>query len=739
MAAHSTPPKLPLPTDVEKAEWFGYVQSTSSPSGTRLGQVRPLAARMRRDDPWHVVPGAHLEKVPVDATKGTFPTRGTFFSISLPEGYPDGSYVTFRVGLNPKDEKDRYLVVTSSVHAAVQVVDVGEGGFSPGLRDALARGTWRAPSPVIGNVLFLDGEAAFGPVPLRRTFDGYQIATTKANTREVEVHPGFGPAHASPVDTPDGPILLAHPGIPARAGSVFVESDLEAARLLINRFLNLDRKAAAATGVFQKAFKEYVDVAGAHVFGPREQDVAVRTTHYAAHVRELLSRAVAYEEFRDETIEALKAQPALEAELEAVRAQAELETRARVEAELSDVLAKATAATQELAAAEAKRRELEDGHAARVQELDVEFAAYEAATVARLREIAASPSQLFAEAVGARALGALAQGAQATTAGAHGSIVATAGAGRPPLPEVKALADLPAAVDRLRVSLQQCGFDSGAGDVLVGALLASRVPVVTGPYAFDLVHAFADTFCGGLVAWASAQYAPMDPDSWLRTPLGPASAWGPFGTVAELLEGAHEHDRLFLVAIDGIDRAPAETFASPVFRSFADDRCRLVLPTARGPVSESWPSNVLLVTTAELGTTTFPLSPAAWVHGALVPGPWTRVAREASTGNRVLPPDVWYTALEGVREAVDSIRNVPTWLAGADTDELVVRETLASMAVGRGRVSAERNAFVAAVLPLLADRDEAEIEEVISQADFPDDMATKLLGLAKRLASRPTL
>ncbi len=735
MTTNPVLPKLPLPTDAENVEWFGHVYSTSSPSGTRLGQVRPLAARPRRDGPWHVVPGARLEKVPVDATKDAFPTRGTFFSIALPEAYPDGSYVTFRVERNPKDDKDHYLVLNASVDAAVQVVDVGEGGFSPGLRDALARGAWRAPYPIFGEVLFKDGETAFGPVALMKTADGYQIATVGSKTPEAEVRPGFGAAHASLVDTIYGPVLLAHPPLPTKAGSVFVESDLEAARLLINRFLNLDQKAATATGVFRKAYKEYVDVVGAHVFGPREQDAAVRTKHYAAHVRELLTRVVAYEEVRDELLKLLAAQPELETGLAVVRARAEAEARAAVETELSETFANVAAAKSELAAAEARRKELEEGHADRVRELGLEFDAHEAAALGRLREIAASPERLFAEAVGARALSVLTSGPRLSPAD-EGS--GDEDRGSRVLPDVKTLNDLAAALKRLRASLETSGFVPSAGDALVGALLALRVPVVTGPYASDLVHAFADTFCGGAVAWASAHYAPAEPDGWLRTPLGPASEWGPFATVADLIADARVHDRLFLVAIDGVDRAPAESFASPVFRCFADDRRRLVLPTSRGTVSEAWPANVLLVTTAELGATTFPLSPAAWVHGALVPGPWARSERSPSPGSRALTPAAWYAAVEGAQAAVASLGAVPPWLVDADADGLVLRETLASMALGRDGPTAERDAFVAAVLPVLAARGEAEVASRLALGGFPDEVAARLVSLAKRLSLNAT-
>lgn len=722
-----TLPQLLPPVRPEKTDWFGQLLDTTLHDGARLGCVRPLAGRPGGTGPWEGVEGANLQRVPEAATRQYFPSRGVFFSWGLPEAIPDKAYVTFRVEQNKnRGERDEFVVLRSTVELAVQVIDLGEDGFTPRVRDALARGTWGGPSVSCRRVLFRTGSEGFGPVGLVRTDVGYRIDQPEENAM-IDYRPGVESGHASRVLTPEGTIQVVTEKLPAVQGVVFVERHEDAAERTLKRLRKVDRPLAEALGVTAQVFKTYVEAVANHAFSSARESVPSR--FHAEHVEELAAVLSQDSLLMEEAIAVLRAQPDVAEALERERDEVRAAVRLEMEASLQEARSEVAAGREQVEALEVKRAALERDVEARRAALESEVQGYEAALGLRLRALAEEPARLFAEAAFVKAALGVVGGATLEAAGeAEGDGPAPQDGG---WKAAEVLTKVDEAVTRLSRAVDWAGFSPSVGCAVLGALLARKVPVVTGPYAGDLLHAVADVVGGGQVAWVTVHPAWPRPEAWLETPLG--EGWGPFSTLADLLAGAETLDRTFVVGLDGIDRAAVETFASSVFRVYADRRRRLVLATRGGARVVAWPSNVLLVATAELGATTFPLTPGAWAHGMLVPGPAERSEKPRQVKARTLTREAWREAEAAVFDEEFGLDAAPAWLRPEGVDRYAVGSVLAGMNAVLSPEEAQVATWWGGTLPALLAGGRDEVEAKAGEASLSESDRRRLEGLVARL------
>ncbi|GER89765.1 hypothetical protein KDW_39270 [Dictyobacter vulcani] len=186
----------------------------------------------------------------------------------------------------------------------------------------------------------------------------------------------------------------------------------------------------------------------------------------------------------------------------------------------------------------------------------------------------------------------------------------------------------------IRKAFTKQGFAPNIATILHSSFLAGVVPTLVGEDAFSILQIYADLAARGRSLWI-----PISPTQILPTDL--------IGTVdiahhifvphqsglADLLLDAQEHtDNLYLVVLEGINKAAIDTYLMPLLTCYIESAAETQIHSLHifhpATVNDSdpyntlhtlhWPKNVLLATTLADGVSVFPPPPSFWDYSMLI-------------------------------------------------------------------------------------------------------------------------
>lgn len=299
--------------------------------------------------------------------------------------------------------------------------------------------------------------------------------------------------------------------------------------------------------------------------------------------------------------------------------QADLHAQAAVDAELAR-------RRQELATLDARLAE-------RRRQLEADVDLLDASLTERIAEITRRPSEALAQIAILRA----ALGAQVTLGERHPTTTETIA---PPCSVLRSgepqVEDQEQLVKAARRAAQAASEPPSLGTSIHGALLCGLVPVLSGPGALHALEAYGNVAVGGRVLTVTVPPTALEPADLLGR-LDPSTrrmVVHPSGLL-DLLIFANQHEqreRLFLVVLEGLNRAAADAYLLPILACYESARgcgsqrtLHLVHPAAlakgdayAAAAQLAWPTNVLLAGTIIEGGATVPLPPAIWAHATLI-------------------------------------------------------------------------------------------------------------------------
>ena len=265
------------------------------------------------------------------------------------------------------------------------------------------------------------------------------------------------------------------------------------------------------------------------------------------------------------------------------------------------------------------------------------------------------------------------------------------------------------------------GLSPTIARVLHAGFLSGVVPVVAGRRSLDALDAYSYCATGGQSLWLPISPTTIDPVDLFGRQSQVSDRFTPHaGGLLDLLLRAEETDDLFLVILDGLNRAAVESYLLPVLACYtrrAGEHLRRELPVLHAstvPVGSGyeaaqrlrWPANVLLAGTLVDGSTVLPLPRSLWDDAALVHmGSFELDQTFAGETGRSLSPvttvsrsmwDSWHAQPPG--PAADGVLNLlHSW--GVPTNERVGRFVEAVCGWGADRNAAAVAAITHIVLP----------------------------------------
>lgn len=178
-------------------------------------------------------------------------------------------------------------------------------------------------------------------------------------------------------------------------------------------------------------------------------------------------------------------------------------------------------------------------------------------------------------------------------------------------------------------------FESAVGRRLHAAFLSGAMPVLAGDASYEAVESYAHCTAGGRLLWIPIPATIIEPSDLLGRFSMETGQFTPHPSgLLDLLLHARGSDELYVVALDGINRAPIDAYLNPLLSLYSDVRLEehrrrmlSLLPAGaielNSPYSAAaqlaWPSNVLLAGIWSEGALGLPTPPTFWNAAALIP------------------------------------------------------------------------------------------------------------------------
>jgi hypothetical protein len=634
----------------------------------------------------HVFDSARQEWVCLSNPAEEFPTRGQVIWLGAFEEVKERTLWRFMTEPNPRsDASDRSKIVPTTAQPVVELLDLRGRGDLDDLRRVMTSSGMSWPAPVAGKVLmWLMRDTIVGPVPIvvgkaqgtirledetcqnplrrvRLAQDGSSvrpqgIVDTKGRTRWIVP----ARAHVENVGwldwAPDGVIV-------GRALRRVREIDSEYAETLgltaatVERMvekLNLDGTDGDGD-LDRQRFERAARILQQRKQSPqfaRELTDVVRSLpgvreDLERHSREVraAAKAKADEEAKAIMEEALRLHDEARTEAERVRR----ESREALDRDLSEKRSELERLSRDVeeqrATIQVLRHEEETQRAA----LDAQVGSLGSELEARLSALLEKPEHALAEVAliraASRLFGVVAPGALPTNArGTHRETPRAASSSPSHVlaafmnaaPGAERIAAAAEVRKPLRDLLRAVGVSTSVAWPLHASLLGGLVPLVTGEEGFAALTAYAAGVAGGRLLWVPTSPALLEPRDLLGRvdPATRSVVPEPNGLLDLLMTAAATED-LYLVVLDGINRAPIEAFLLPLLACYRDAwrlgpgvarSLSIAHPNAvdeadpyRQAVGLRWPPNVLLAGTLVGGIATLPLPPDLWSFATFVP------------------------------------------------------------------------------------------------------------------------
>jgi hypothetical protein len=214
---------------------------------------------------------------------------------------------------------------------------------------------------------------------------------------------------------------------------------------------------------------------------------------------------------------------------------------------------------------------------------------------------------------------------------------------------------------------------------LHAALLSGLLPVLAGVAAYEVLECYAKCAAGGRLLWLPVPATVLDPSDLLGRFNLTSMRFAPQPNgLLDLLLCAQSSEELFIVVLDGVNRAPIDAYLGPLLALYADawlepGRRRslsLVHPSAveqtawAAAARLTWPPNVLLAAIWTDGLVSAPPPVSFWDAAALIQVDRDATSPvsarwEAETNLSTAPFAIWQRwRSEGNREAVPTSSEV---------------------------------------------------------------------------------
>jgi hypothetical protein len=405
------------------------------------------------------------------------------------------------------------------------------------------------------------------------------------------------------------------------------ELDWAPAQLVLKRLLREIRKNDELNqrlGLTNKAIRDAVEAF------PTDQSevVAQRVARARAFIKNAERVQAELQSFETE----LLAVPTVAARI----ANAEREGRAQAKAKVEQEYAE-EAVDREMRRRADELSALEAQIAERRRELDAQLSHADATISARVAEMIAKPAEALAQVALVRA--ALGNGYHESRNG-HAP-VSTASTIHPPAAALQAgeeqVANQPQFVKSVRQQFNAAAIPSSVAQSIHAAFLSGIMPVLDGPGALEALETYARCTTGERLLQIQTLPTMLEPADLLGR-IGPHSRqFIPHAAgLLDLLLFAQQPDqadKLFLVVLEGVNRAAVDSYLLPVLAAHRSALCTeegrtlsLAHPaafSAGDPYAVAarlrWPSNVLLAGTLTDGVVRLPLPASLWKDACYIP------------------------------------------------------------------------------------------------------------------------
>ena len=609
---------------VSERVYIAEVESVApeQPGRSKLAWAKPVVQSTAAQGAW---------EGPVPDVIQKFPEKGSVFWFDAPFEAAEGDYWEVKVSESPQYDgrrnSEKYQVV--DYQRPVEIIDLR--AWKEGeLRRALnSKGISIEPAPINPDIVLWVAENRWiGPVEVREASNGRWVLEASDPTRLNCWNPGQN-AHCE-VQL-DESRLVVTPGhdYGESCGYVNWAPDIEFAEGVLKRIRKLDRSAYEALDVTYAVFEKYQEVlAGSGLSGPELQHERARLER----VEELRNIVESNEKLLEKTVSALLESATVQSELEEEKQKLRSEIKNRLKSEINEELESKRSEIEELDERIEKQRNEHEEVGAKIAEeketLESLVDSFEDALQEKLSELAKVELQdIFADSVALRAMLAV--------SGNNASATHPEEDASPALWENYEECEYFDEAKGALSSFSKQLMASGIGDVAMGvdvfsAFIGGGAACLTGERTDEVLGLLADTVAGGRMLWIPVSAVNVTPSDLLVSQSNGATGPHPNGLLETLVE-AESSDELYLVVLEGFNRAPVESYLHPLLASLAESstlsggrRRKIPLPTramvAGTPVMRvSWPANVLLACIPTAGVTTnLPIPRSFWNYASLI-------------------------------------------------------------------------------------------------------------------------
>lgn len=581
-----------------------------------------------------------------------FPNRGFVTWYNPPQELQTGSLWQFRIEesftyetTNP--EHDQFFAAKSATPTSLrEVIDLRSGHVpyeDEAVRnDVMHEGVWLPFSPSVPAYLWVEDQVIIGPLNLQQHEGRWKVSTEQTQQRSVNESsvPAGSIVELRGAGAKRYCLLPGFQAAPRRA------LDWSSDDILLRRVLHWLKKAdpeyAAAANFTKEAVNRAASLVRSEAVVNGEGTISTQQLERALALVSTLERKGDLTQGIQEDLLSL---PPVVALIEKASAEARQQAEAQVHNELASIISNVESLRLEKASLEEEVRRLDSQRAetalALSRQIEESKAALESAIEEQLTDIMNRPAQALANiAIFRTALGLIHTAnapAQTPTQGLDankpGQIVTEC-----PQFVHRDIQGTPiSSEDDFRQSLYRAleaeQINPSVARSLHAAFVSGAMPVLAGDASYAAVAAYADSIACGRLLWIPVPATVLEHSDLLgRFNTEGRFIPNPCGLL-ELLLHAHGSDELFLVVLDGINRAPIDAYLNPLLAIYSDvyleksrRRKLSLLPPgiveSNSPYSAaaqlSWPPNVLLAGIWSEGAVGIPTPPSFWDATALI-------------------------------------------------------------------------------------------------------------------------
>ena len=401
--------------------------------------------------------------------------------------------------------------------------------------------------------------------------------------------------------------LIARPGYDLEpTGTRNWQSDDELIRSSVKRLRKIDQHAFEAMDITFAMIDKYATaVEKSKIVGQQRSIDEARLTR----LRELKGEILGAKSYLEEAVEFLLIQPNVEQRLsseteelkEQLKSQAEKEVREEFLARKAEIKNQ----DKEITSRGRQLKELDAKIAKRKDEVLNQLGSLDASIEKKIDAIAKRPDDFLATQI-------VSQWALKTAVSLE-ETKAPVGRHEPwgEIREGEVIEGVDALIGRLSHSLSAKGISETPSISAIASMLSGFCPILTGDCATEVALLIGDTLCGGRTV-----VAPLSPLN--SSPGEIFSSWEGTESLVAWLDS--NPDKLAMLLIEGINRAPCEYSALHLLKgSQSRSRGALARSTCLPFSGGVWPSNLLLISTADQGNHRFAISREVFLNGIAVP------------------------------------------------------------------------------------------------------------------------